>query len=156
MRIKRCLGLTVLALVVASGYTSAADDSSAERPRVGAIRSLAIAPSNLKAVAQLHHDGWLEARGQLLATSVYPELFEVVGRTWTRNEVQDGCFAIPEIHDRSQGRLSSDNPFGVLGPGDLVTSGKPQKAWLLPNPLSEWIFVGREVTDVGTIAGAHR
>jgi hypothetical protein len=118
--------------------------------------SLAVAPTNLKTVAQLHREGWLEARGQLLSTSVYPELFEVVGRTWTRHEVKDGRFAIPEIHNRSQGRLSSDNPFGVLGPGDLVTSGKSQNAWLRPAPLSEWIFVGREVSDVGTIASPHR
>jgi hypothetical protein len=157
MKTTPCLGITLLALVlVASSYTLAADDASADRPHVGELRSLAIAPSNLKGVAQLHHDGWLEARGQLLSTSAYPELFEVVGRTWTRSEVKEGRFAIPEIRDQSQRRLSSDNPFGVLGPGDLVTSGRVQKAWLRQAPLSHWIFVGREVKEVETIAATHR
>jgi hypothetical protein len=156
MTITRYLGLTLLALVVSSGATSAADGSSAERPLVGEVRSLAIAPSNLNAVADLHHDGWLEANGQLLSSSEFPELYEVVGRAWTTAETREGRFAVPELHDRSQRQASSDNPFGVLGPGDLVTSGQPQKAWLRQVPLSEWIFVGREVPENGRIAAAQR
>ena len=57
-------------------------------------------------------------------------------------------FAIPEVQDHSQREISSHNPFGVLGPGDLVTSGPVAKEWLLQAPLSYWIFVGRDLSSV--------
>jgi hypothetical protein len=109
----------------------------------------------LQVVADLHHDGWLEANGQVLSASEFPELYEVLGCTWTTAGTREGRFAVPELHDRSERQVSSDNPFGVLGPGDLVTSGRPQKAWLRQAPLSEWIFVGREVPEGGPIGTAR-
>ena len=155
MRIIGCLGLAVVAVVAASGFASAADDSSVERPRIGEVRSLAIAPGNKDAVAELHHDGWLEARGQLLSASAFPELFNVIGRTWTSSEAKEGRFAIPEILDRSQLEVPSENPFGALDPGDLVTSGRAQKAWLRHAPISYWIFVGKDVSDLEATATAQ-
>jgi hypothetical protein len=125
-----------LALVVASVSASAADDVAAGRPRVGEVRAFAVAPSNKEAVAELHHDGWLEARGQLLSVSEFPALFKAVGRTWTNSDVGPERFAIPEVLDRSQRKVSSDNPYGVLGPGDLVTGGRVLKGWLRESPLS--------------------
>ena len=46
-----------------------------------------------------------------------------VGRTWTASNVKKDRFAIPEIRDRSQRAASSDNPFNVLDPADLVIGG---------------------------------
>jgi len=156
MKITMSLVCSVVTLIGTWGVALAADDLSAGRPLVGEIRSLAIAPGNTDAVVELHHDGWLEARGQLLAASVFPELFKAVGRAWTARTVEEGRFAIPEIHDRSQSAVSSDNPFGVLGPGDLVAAGRPRKAWLRRAPISYWIFVGRDASQLEPIAGAQR
>jgi hypothetical protein len=58
--------------------------------------------------------------------------------------VPEGRFAVPDVQDRSQRVLSSDNPYGVLGPGDLVTGGPALKGWLKKSPLSYWIFAGRD------------
>ena len=156
MRITRCLGLTVVVVVAASGSASAADDSAVGRPRIGEVRSLAIAPGNKDAVAELHHDGWLEARGQLLSVGSFPELFKAIGRTWTTSEAKEDRFAIPEILDRSQLEVPSENPFSVLGPGDLVTSGRVEKAWLRHAPISYWIFVGQDVSHLEATATAQR
>jgi microcystin-dependent protein len=106
---------------------------------------IAVAPDNQTVAAQLHHDGWLEARGQVLQIGAFPELYRVVGRTWTSDRVAEGRFAVPQLLDRSQRRLSSDNPFGVLGPGDLVTSGTTGGRTPYV-PLTLWIFAGRPVT----------
>ena len=156
MKIAMILVFSVVILICTWGVAMAADDVAVGRPFVGEIRSFAIAPGNKDAVAELHHDGWLEARGQLLATGVFPELFRAVGRTWTARTVEEGRFAIPEIHDRFQRGVSSDNPFGVLGPGDLVTAGRVKKAWLRQAPISYWIFVGRDASQIETSAGTQR
>jgi hypothetical protein len=105
-----------------------------------------VAPGNTTAIAQLHRDGWLESRGQLLSTQAYPALYGVVGRTWTSEEVVEGGFAVPDLRDNSQRSISSSNSFGVLGPGDLVTSGRPTRPWLRRSPMTYWIFVGKDVT----------
>src|SRR6188508_2029472 len=145
MRITMYFTFTVAA-IVASGSASAAADSSLRLPLVGEVRSLAISPGNKTAVAEMHHEGWLEARGQLLSTSAFPELFKAIGRTWTASDVNDGRFAIPEILDRSQLEVPSDNPFGVLGPGDLIGGGRARKTWLRHAPISYWIFVGHDIS----------
>jgi hypothetical protein len=133
----------------------AADIASSPRP--GEVRAMAIATSNVDAIAQLHREGWIEARGQLLSTADFPELFRAVGRTWTAKDVAEGRFAIPDIHERTGHEISSDNPFGVLGPGDLVTSGNPQHTWLRSGELSEWIFAGKDVSPfVRSTAGTQR
>jgi hypothetical protein len=123
-----------------------ASDAS-DRPVVGQIRALALAPASPR-IADLHHQGWLEARGQLLDASSYPDLYATIGRTWTSERAPENQFAVPDVQDRSQRRASSDNPYGVLGPGDLVTSGPAARGWTRTSPISYWIFVGRDVTDV--------
>jgi hypothetical protein len=143
MRVTRCLGLMLLVMTSVSGETLAAVTTSAGRPPVGAVRALAIALTHEDVVA-LHRGGWLEAHGQLLSTQAFPELFLSIGRTWTASNVKKDQFAVPEIRDRSLPSMSSDNPFQVLDPADLLTGGMVERPWRRA-PLSYWIFVGREV-----------
>ena len=129
-------------LVGLTSIAASAQDQTAIRPMVGEFRTLSV--SNQGAVDQLHRAGWLEARGQVVSRSAFPELFNTIGRSWTADTVSSDHFAVPLLTP-GQMRVvsSSDNPYGVLGPGDLVTSGRPH-----PNrqgPLSCWIFVGRSV-----------
>lgn len=155
MRITMYLTFTVFATIVASGSVSVAADSSLRLPLVGEVRSMAISPGNKDAVAEMHREGWLEARGQLLSTGAFPELFKAIGRTWTASDVNDGRFAIPEILDRSQLEVPSEHPVGILGPGDLVTGGRAMKAWLRHAPISYWIFVGHDVSQLEGIVAAQ-
>ena len=134
-------------LATVSAAARAADTPPA-RPQIGEVRMLAIAPDGRDAVATLHRDGWLEARGQLLSIRAYPELFKAIGRTWTSDGVAEGRFAVPDVHDWAR-RPSSANAFGVLGPGDLVSGGRVEKGWERPYPLSSWIFAGRQVSQAG-------
>jgi hypothetical protein len=152
MKLSTTLALTFCGLTAVAGARVPNDAPSAAQARIGEVRMLAIAPDNRSVVAELHRDGWLEARGQALPVDEFPELYKMVGRTWTAEGVAENRFAIPEISDRAQRRLSSDNPFGVLGPGDLVTSGRVAKN--PPSvPLTCWIFVGRPV-NVASVSGA--
>ena len=123
------------AVLLCSAASAWAADDRLAKPCVGEVMALAIDPNNAKAAVELHHDGWLAAQGQLLSASQFPELFEAVGRTWTADGVREDRFAIPNIHDRAQRIVSSDNPFGVLGPGDLVTGGRVRKSWLSCPPI---------------------
>lgn len=86
--------------------------------------------------------GWVEANGQLLDASRYQELYRRIGRTWTAKGVASDRFAVPKLDDATQWRRSSDNPFGVLGPGDLVSSGRARPVTSRRSPLSYWIFAG--------------
>lgn len=140
------LMLCIVALVVTPRVTLVADEGSTGLPRVGEVRRFAVAPGNADVIAHLHHDGWLEARGQLLSASACDALFKTIGRTWTADDVGEGRFAVPDLHDRAQRSISSDNPFGVLGPGDLVTGGRVVRPWLRSNPMTYWIFTGQDVT----------
>ena len=54
-------------------------------------------------------------------------------------------FAIPDLRDQSQRSVSSDNPFGVLGPGDLVTSSGVVRRRRI-SPVTYWIFTGQDVS----------
>jgi hypothetical protein len=140
-------GSTVLA-------SSSGEDAIAG-PIMGEVRALAVSPMSETAVAHLHQAGWLEARGELLSITEFPDLFETVGRTWTSDIVPSTCFAIPNLVD-FDARQSFDNPFGVLGPGDLVTSGRTDHQWAKQAKLSYWVFVGRELTRTGLEKIAHQ
>ncbi len=154
MKLSTTLALTFCGLTAVAGARVPADAPSAAQTRVGEVRTFAIGADDSSVATELHRDGWLEARGQMLAVAEFPELYKVVGRTWTSEGVAENRFAIPEVSDRSQRRISSDNPFGVLGPGDLVTSGRVAKR---PSaPLTRWIFVGRPVTAVSVSSAVRR
>jgi hypothetical protein len=137
-----------LAMVYGTAALAAASGGPAtEAPQVGEVHAIAIAPGNQSAVATLHRDGWVQADGALLRASQFPELYSAIGRTWTRPEVREGRFAVPNLHDALQQPLSGDNPFGVLGPGDLVRRDHvAASSWMPQAPLSYWIFVGRDVS----------
>jgi hypothetical protein len=142
----------VLCALAGVGAARVADEApSTASPIVGEMRFIAVAPNNQTVVAELHHDGWLEARGQLLAANSFPELFKVIGRAWTADGAAENRFAIPEVPDRLQRRESSQNPFGVLGPGDMVTSGRASKSPSRTAPLTCWIFVGRPISPTGVV-----
>jgi hypothetical protein len=148
MRIRTCFACSTL-MFGASIAAVSADDRPARTPLVGEVRAIAIAPTSEKAIARLHQDGWLEARGQLLLDLEFPELYATVGRAWTSQDVPPDRFAVPDVSDQLRRRISSDNPFGVLGPADLVTGGRVEKAWDRQAPLTYWIFVGRSLSDDG-------
>jgi hypothetical protein len=122
------------------------------RPIVGEFRVLSV--STRDAVDQLHRAGWLETRGQVVSRAAFPELFDTIGRSWTADAVPSDDFAVPLVTPRSMRVLTSaDNPYGVLGPGDTVTSGRPG-----PNrqgPLACWIYVGRAVADANVKKSAQ-
>jgi len=123
------------------GTAAWADQPARPSPLVGEIRAMAVAAPNTSAVAQLHEQGWIEARGELLSAKEFPELFNTIGRAWTSDGVSEGRFAVPDIED--SGRNRSANPFGVMGPGDLVAGGRNPKPWLNRGPISYWIYAGR-------------
>ena len=133
----RCAILAACGLI--AGSVSA---GAQERPVwVGELRLIAIDPANANAVDALHHAGWLEADGRLLKRDDYPELFAGIGRAWTRRKITAEQFAVPNLDRNST--ISSDNPYGVLGPGDLITSGLPG-----PRPAAPryFIYVGKDVS----------
>ena len=151
MKRSTVLVLVLCALAGVGAARVANEVPSTAQPMVGEMRFIAVAPNNQAVVAELHHDGWLEARGELLATSSFPELFSVVGRAWTADSAAENRFAIPEVCDRFQRREWSQNPFGVLGPGDMVTSGRATKSPTRTAPLTCWIFVRRPVSPTGVV-----
>jgi microcystin-dependent protein len=126
------VGLATAAAAAQPGRTS---------PLVGEIRVMAVAAPDTRVVAQLHEQGWIEARGELLSAAEYPELFDAIGRAWTSDGVSEGRFAVPDI--KESGRVRSANPFGVMGPGDLVTGGRAAKPRLNQALISYWIYAGR-------------
>jgi len=149
--IRRIVTYATALIALSSVPTSA---QTFDRARVGEVRAFAVAPANTDAIARLHHDGWLEARGQLLPTRGFQALYKTVGRTWTADGVAEDRFAVPDVHDRSQRARSSDNPYGVLGPGDLVTSGVGRQR-TRSSPLTYWIFTGRDVSRLDTSTTAR-
>jgi hypothetical protein len=139
---------TLFAVVfsIVAATQAAAQDQTAGRPMIGELRVLSV--STGPAVDRLHQAGWLEARGQVVSRAEFPELFETIGRSWTAETVPSDSFTIPLLTPGSMRTITAaDNPYGVLGPGDMVRSGLPQ-----PNrqgPLSCWIYVGRAVGATG-------
>jgi len=128
--------------ITVTANTSSAQDQMSIRPIVGELRVLSV--STQSAVDRLHRAGWLEAEGQVVSRAEFPELFATIGRSWTADAVSSDWFAVPLVAPGAlRAVTSSDNPYGVLGPGDLITSGRRR-----PNrqgPLSYWIYVGRSI-----------
>ena len=157
MTIKRYVAMSTFALFCAPLTTSAADSGAPGRVYVGEVRTMVVAPDNRDAIDALHHDGWIEARGMVLSSEAFPELFKVIGRTWTADDVVSGRFAIPNIHNGSQCDLvSNDDPSGVLSAADRLQSGRVQSNWLGARSISYWIFVGRDVSRLLSSNRAER
>ena len=138
--------LTIVAAVGLLVPALARPATAQDRPRVGEVRSFAVGARNDDAIAKLHHDGWLEANGRLLPVAQFKDLYGQIGRTWTAAGVSEDRFAIPQLRDTTQRPGFYDNPYGVLSAADLVTSGRDRPATSRPNPLTYWIFVGRDVS----------
>jgi hypothetical protein len=155
MKFSTALALILCGLTGAGAASVSNEVPSAARPVVGEMRMIAIAPGSRTVAVELHRDGWLEARGQLLPTESFPELFKVIGRAWTSDTAAENRFAVPEVLDRLQRRDWPQNPFGVLGPGDLLTSGRAARSRPFV-PLTCWIFVGRPVTAVSAFGAVDR
>jgi len=100
--------------VVGSSKLASAEESA---PMIGEVRATAIAWDNPQITEQMHRDGWLEARGQLLQTRDFPELYGAIGRRWTGTSVHEDLFALPEIHDVHALLESGSDP---------VPSGRPR------------------------------
>jgi len=144
MRILAALALTGYWFSAVAAAPVAGGAASEARPQIGEVRLLAIAPGNRTAAAAMHREGWIEAHGQLLIAEEFPELFTVIGRAWTSDRVAQGRFAVPNVRDRSQ-LWNAENPFGVLGPGDLIADNRMTGGPSRPAPLTWWIFAGRPV-----------
>jgi hypothetical protein len=150
--VRRAFILAACGLFV--GALSAAAQPAAQDVRsvIGELRLIAIDPANPLAVDALHHSGWMEADGRLLRRDDFPELFATVGLAWTKRKTAPERFAVPDLVERKSA-ISSDNPYGVLGPGDLVSGGRP-----LPTPPAPqyFIYVGREVSASLALAATDR
>jgi hypothetical protein len=107
----------------------------------GELRQFAIAAEQPSAKDALHRAGWVEADGRLLRQQDFPELYAQIGRAYTRAKVAKDFFAVPNLVNRR----NDPNPYGVLGPGDLITSGLPAP---LPPPPTYFIYVGKDVRSV--------
>ncbi len=115
----------------------AAQDSAPAAIVPGELRQFALASPQSSAIDTLHRAGWIEADGRLLRRQDFPELYAQVGRAYTRAKIASDLFAVPNLVDRR----NDPNPYGVLGPGDLITSGSPVP---LPPPPSYFIYVGKD------------
>jgi microcystin-dependent protein len=130
------LTLTTFALVA----------SADERPYLGEVRAIAMAKGNHDLVTRLHHDGWLEANGQILSVEQFEDLYHQLGRAWTADAVPQDRFALPRLRDTTQPLPSSSDPYGVLSPGTLAPNRPRRQPRQMP--LSYWIFVGQDVDRV--------
>jgi hypothetical protein len=144
----KVLASTVVGLVAVAGSSNVAIAGDGN-PVVGEVRAMAVAWNNQQITEQMHRNGWLEARGQLLQTKMFPELYGAIGRDWTGPGADESHFALPRIQ-RSTQIISSDNPYGVLGPGDLVTSGRPQRT--RNSVLWYWIYAGKDISTMAANA----
>jgi hypothetical protein len=149
MKTTLCLALGLFAMAVTPSVASAGDDATPARARVGEVRMFVLDPANRGAVEALHREGWLEARGEVLPTNAFEALFKAIGRAWTADGVTSNRFAVPDLGNRAKRSESSSsrNPYGVLGPGDLVTGGRGSR--VRPQPVAFWIFTGQDVSRLG-------
>jgi hypothetical protein len=139
-------GIGTAAMLAALVVTPAAADGPGS-PRVGEVRLIALAPGNQDVVNELHQEGWLEARGQILLTAQYPALYRQLGRAWTRVGIPQDRFAIPRLRDVTQPLPSESNPYDVLGSGAAQTQDRVnRRQQIRTTPLSYWIFVGPDAT----------
>jgi hypothetical protein len=123
-----------VAIQAASGH--AAQETPAPATVPGQLRLFAIAPGQSDGREALHRAGWVEADGRLLRQQEFPELYAQIGRAWTRKKLPADLFAVPNLVDR---RLEA-NPYGVLGPGDLL-GGNVRPG---PPPPVYFIYVGKD------------
>ena len=144
--------LCVTALYLFAPSLLAAGQSRPGAPLVGEVREFVFVSGNDGVTARLHHDGWLEADGRVLPAGRFATLYKTIGRAWTPASVNSDWFAVPDLRDRLRGTVSSDNPFGVLGGGDLITSGKPSPLGLRSGPTSYWIYTGQDLSGVTKVA----
>jgi tail collar domain len=107
----------------------------------GELRQFVIAADPPSARDALHRAGWVEADGRLLRRQDFPELYAQIGRAYTRAKTAKEFFAVPTLVDRR----NDPNPYGVLGPGDLITSGLPVR---VPPAPTYFIYVGRDARSV--------
>jgi len=138
----------VCALALTPLIALGANEGTDGRAHVGEIRAFAVARSNVEAIVQLEHEGWIEADGRLLPVAGYPALYRQIGREWTADGVETTRFAVPDLRGLLRRDISSDNPFGVLGPGDVLSSGSRKPTVKRSIPVVCWIFTGRDVTEV--------
>jgi len=151
-RVSTLVGFLGILAVLSHAASAAADDKSPSA-RVGEIRAFAITRTNADAIADMHQSGWIEARGQLLSASAFPELYRVVRRDWTASDVREGQFALPEVRDeRFQRAIETNAAYRVLGP-ELVTGGRTLKTNGRLSPISYWIFAGRVVRSSDSVNG---
>ena len=145
------IALLPVVMLCGSLTAGAAAGAMPAGPRMGEVRAIAVGQANHDAVDELHRDGWLEANGQLLITADFDGLFRQIGRTWTAEGVAAQYFAVPDLRKGIASANEPPNPYGVLGPGDLVQSGRPQRTWERAHVISYWIFTGRDVSHVEAI-----
>ena len=146
MKLSTTLVLTFCGLTAVAGARVAEEAPPGAQARIGEVRTLAIAPENQSVASELHRDGWLEARGQMLAVGEFPELYKVVGRAWTaggvarialrfrRSAIDHNGVSVGQPVWRARPRRSRD--------GRANSKRRPSL------PLTWWIFVGRPVTAV--------
>jgi hypothetical protein len=146
----RCaMMLAACGLVAGSISVRAQQGPTAGRPVMGELRLIAVEPGNARAIDALHHSGWLEADGRILKRTEFPDLFAGIGLAWTTRKVMQDQFAVPDLVER-RGGVSSDNPYGVLGGGDLVTGGR--QIHRAPAP-QYFIYAGQDVSGAAVALG---
>jgi hypothetical protein len=133
------LVFVIVALQTISGQAVQITPPAAIVP--GELRLFAIASEQSSARDTLHRSGWVEADGRLLRQQDFPELYAQIGRAYTRGKIAKDLFAVPNLVDRR----NDPNPYGVLGPGDLITSGAPVP--VPPSP-SYFIYVGKDARSI--------
>ena len=84
MKTAAYLVVSVFVLAGTLYVAPAAGNCMPELARVGEVRAFAVAPGNSQVIAELHHDGWLEARGQLLSARELQALYKVIRRLGPR------------------------------------------------------------------------
>jgi hypothetical protein len=154
MRIGKRLACSFAIVCGTAALAAGGEGPTSAAHQVGEVHAVAIAPGHETAVATLHKDGWVQANGALLRASQFPELYRTIGRTWTAPGIREDRFAVPNLRDTLQQPLSGDNPYHVLGPGDLVRRDQAERLRVPQAPLSYWIFVGRDLS--GTSPGIPR
>ena len=67
------------------------------------------------------HGRWLKCDGSLYAIADYPELFDMIGYTFTMNtQSDDTMFAVPDSRDRVIGMYGSTHLFGDIEGSESV------------------------------------
>src|SRR5271168_2531683 len=79
-----------------------------EQPIPGEIRAFGVSDEpGSDAIRYLREQGWLPAKGQLLKTEAYPELFAMIGRLWGLGDAET-TFNAPNL----RGQFLRGTSFG--------------------------------------------